>query len=246
MIFHCSHCNTTTPLETAVEDNSARQFFGKAKELGEAFQPMVVYLGLFKPRKQALRWSRALSLTEQVQQLASEVDNRLLSIALVETVEAKREDRQQPNWEPFSSHNYLRSVLKTVAARDHSPVKAGAIAASPNGAPQSKTAKAIDALNKWQGVSKHDNGDQIPDWFWYEIAYGLAGWYLQSLEGAPPADLVIATAERWVKELWPKRPWHERHHRHNPQRLRLAFKQAGQGSERWPTTSAVLGQIPEV
>ena len=241
MIINCPHCHTTFPAESATEDLCARQLFGMAPRLGNAYAPLVAYLGLFKPRSQALRWSRALALAEQVQQLAEGVDNQVLATAMIETVEAKREERQHKSWKPFTNHRYMQKVLESVASRDI-PQTITTAGMDGQAKPQSKTAQAINALNTWQGPK--DN--EIPEWFWRTVADGLADWYLRAMEGAPPADLTLATAERWVKVLWPKRGWNEHSRFQGRQRLHGAFIDSVKGAKRWPCENDLLGFVPKV
>lgn len=76
---------------------------------------MVAYLGLFKPRSQALRWTRAVALAEEL--LERWGNDTRLGEAMVKTVEALREKRQDPEWRPLTNHNYLSTVLVTVPER---------------------------------------------------------------------------------------------------------------------------------
>jgi hypothetical protein len=142
----CPHCHTTSPLEVTTEDRSARALFGLLAELGPASAPLVAYLGLFRPRVQALRWSRALALAESVLELAPDVGQATLATALVETVESLREKRQAPAWRPLTGHGYLRRVLESTAARGavNSPLTGLQTA----GKPTSKTGQAMVALRE--------------------------------------------------------------------------------------------------
>lgn len=115
----CPHCYTPLSLESLTEDLSARDLFAIIANLGHAGAPLIAYLGLFKPRTQALRWSRALALADQVMDLATQygADGELLAAALTETVESLRERRQANTWQPLSGHRYLTRVLETMAAQ---------------------------------------------------------------------------------------------------------------------------------
>lgn len=105
----CPHCNSTLNLEQLTEDAQARRLFSLLRTSGCA-AAIVAYLGLFKPAKQALRWSRASALAEELLQRWG-TDPRL-GTALTLTVEALREKRQSDGWRPLSNHNYLASVLQ--------------------------------------------------------------------------------------------------------------------------------------
>lgn len=113
----CPHCNSSLQLEQLTEDAAARHLFGLLGQSACA-PALIAYLGLFKPQKQALRWSRAVVLAEEVLQQWN-ADPRLAA-ALVKTVEALREKRQTPAWRPLGNHNYLTSVLEGLPW--HAPV----------------------------------------------------------------------------------------------------------------------------
>lgn len=110
----CPHCHSSLNLEQLTEDAAARHLFALIAQSnsGPAF---VAYLGLFKPGKQALRWTRAVALAEEILERWG-TDGRL-GPALVKTVEALREKRQTPEWRPLSNHNYLASVLEGIPLR---------------------------------------------------------------------------------------------------------------------------------
>jgi hypothetical protein len=121
-VITCPHCNSALNLEQLTEDAAARHLFGL---LGQSHcgPAMVAYLGLFKPRSQALRWTRAVALAEDL--LARWGADMRLSEALVRTVEALREKRLDPAWRPMTNHNYLASVLVTVPETNGLAVRSG-------------------------------------------------------------------------------------------------------------------------
>jgi len=141
MKITCPHCNTPFPLESASEDASARELFGELAARPVLAGPLIAYLGLFKPKKQALRWSRALGLARQVFELGC--DEAALAVALAETVESLRQRRQSANWKPLTSHNYLASVC---ASRQAAPRQPG----QPGRAPASQTGSAMIALEDFK------------------------------------------------------------------------------------------------
>lgn len=107
----CPHCNSALHLEQLTEDAAARHLFGLLGQ-SQCGPAIVAYLGLFKPRSQALRWTRAVALAEEL--LARWGADTRLGEAMVRTVEALREKRLDPAWRPMTNHNYLASVLVTV------------------------------------------------------------------------------------------------------------------------------------
>lgn len=117
-MISCPHCNTTLNLEQLSEDKSARQVLGLLSRRAEMAY-LCAYLGLFKPRKQALRWTRYQSLLEDL--LNRWGNDPRLARALADTVEALRERRQQDNWRPLKDHNYFKAVLESLPM--HSPAQ---------------------------------------------------------------------------------------------------------------------------
>lgn len=109
----CPNCNSQLQWEALTEDTSARQLFALAAS-SQCMPELVSYLGLFKPRKQALKWSRALKLTEEL--LGRFGADPRLGAAMVRTVDSLREKRQQPGWRPLQDHNYLARVIESTPA----------------------------------------------------------------------------------------------------------------------------------
>ena len=114
----CPHCNSRLELTALAEDAEARKLFGLLKDCGPAASAMVAYLGLFKPPKQALRWTRALKLAEEVLAMLDPLEATLdeLATACLRTVAALDERRKGSEWQPLTSHRYLARVLDAVLA----------------------------------------------------------------------------------------------------------------------------------
>lgn len=141
MKLTCPHCAYRFPLEEAVEDESGRALMALLARHGDMARELILYLALFKPRTQALRWSRALALAEEVEQLAAEHGETVVGTALRETIEAMRA-KQGGGWQPLRGHGYLIRVLGSVTARDL-PVETTTQTAVKH---HSKTAQAMQAL----------------------------------------------------------------------------------------------------
>lgn len=145
----CPHCNNSFPLESLTEDDSARQLFGLLGKNNPIVAAHVIpYLGLFKPRNQALRWSRALKLTQEILEMCQSINPHTAANALVKSVEGLREKRQQPNWKPLRNHNYLKVILESEplvnqqVSQQTNPIEHNAQG------PQSATGKALLELEK--------------------------------------------------------------------------------------------------
>lgn len=116
-LCRCPICHSDIHLEALIEDEAGRELLGKISQLTHGVaQPMVNYLGLFKPLKSNLNNARALKIVNDV--LALYPCSLLLAQALSETVASIRKKRQQAmengqKIEPLPNHNYLKSVYET-------------------------------------------------------------------------------------------------------------------------------------
>jgi hypothetical protein len=142
----CPHCNSRLELSALAEDMDARKLFALVKEAGEAGSALVAYLGLFKPQKQALRWSRALKLAQEVTAIAERfgAQHAQLATACLRTVAALDERRKGSEWQPLSNHRYFEKVLAAVMDE---PADLTAIA-SARGGPKSKRQSALELLDE--------------------------------------------------------------------------------------------------
>lgn len=116
MRLTCPHCMQALSLETLSDDASARQLLGMLPEFGPASGLVVSYLAYFRPRIQALRWSRALALAIDLRSVRDDGDysNRQLAWALDRCSSALQDKRQAAGdtWQPMRTHNYLTKVLQ--------------------------------------------------------------------------------------------------------------------------------------
>ena len=64
----CGVCGAYGGLESFVHGADAREFVSRLRELpGDLVAPAIDYLALFRPRKQSLRWPRAIALLAELQ-----------------------------------------------------------------------------------------------------------------------------------------------------------------------------------
>ncbi|WP_275100125.1 hypothetical protein [Sedimenticola hydrogenitrophicus] len=122
MQLNCPRCSERFSLESAVEDESGRRFMALLGRCGGLSRELVTYLGLFRPRTQSLRWSRALALAEEVEALSGQHGEAVIAQAIRETLEAMR-PRMGAGWKPLKNHNYLMRVLESVAERGQALVE---------------------------------------------------------------------------------------------------------------------------
>ncbi len=122
MRLRCPVCHAEAALEAWAEDEAARELMALLAGLeAEVGRPLTAYLGLFRPKKSALSWERALRLAREV--LALCPDSVRLSAAMSQTVESLRAKRLEGNDRPLSNHNYLKRVLEGMP--EAAPVRAG-------------------------------------------------------------------------------------------------------------------------
>lgn len=240
MKAQCPTCNTALELEALVEDASARAVFALIGQQPALVQSQLIpYLQLFKPRLQGLRWSRAQFLIQTQLDETLDAGPERLATALAETISKFSELRRQDNWRPLNSHNYLRRVIESV---DVKPALTFVNKCNTPHKPVSKTSQVISFLTDYS-VSDHKT---VPPWFIRTICEGLKTLYIASLDGAPAADMIAVTTERWIDECWPKREWQEHCRFRGAKRLADTFSQMANTSNRWPSINDIVGQIPVV
>lgn len=183
MKLRCPICHSSNSLDAYTEDIAAREFLTLFVQNRPLFVPLVAYLGLFRSASRDLAWSRTLRLTQEV--LALDADPRILAAALGETVEALRKKRDRGDKRPLKDHEYLKSVLASVAATGALPP------AEPGGLIENRRPEHDDALADWAGT------DQLRR----EIAAGLVLLLARRLGNCPPAATVARTASLWLHEL---------------------------------------------
>ena len=112
-------------------------------KLTDLAQPLLAYIGFFRPAKQQLGWGRALRLMREVAALAAAP---VLITGLVEAARTLDEKRHAPGWKPLGNHNYLRRCLESAEARHASAGVVAAAPASPAPMPRSKAGAGLVAL----------------------------------------------------------------------------------------------------
>lgn len=173
MIIHCPACHARFSIELLTQDEAARELLALRLSPG-----MLAYLGLFRTPAKALSFDKALKLAKSALELTT--DQTHLEQAMATTVDALRGN----GGDPLKNHNYLKKVLKSVAAAPvltedgRGVVPAGKV---------SKRQQAIHHLVEWAGL----------DWLRTAIAEGLAALVALSLENTPAADTITATADIW-------------------------------------------------
>lgn len=107
----CPVCHSNLHLDQLVADDAGRQLLGQFSrmnyKLGGA---MVAYLALFRPTKQDLSNTKALTLVQET--LALTTNLNALAEALEQTVASLQQSRINGTGKQLTNHNYLRKVLE--------------------------------------------------------------------------------------------------------------------------------------
>lgn len=229
MNITCPCCFATISIESALESNSGRELMGVLAQAGPLARPLAAYLGCFRSSTRALAWDRALKLAREVLEIGA--DQRALTAALGETVEAMRAKREQGDGRPLKNHNYLRRVLESVTvattppAFGHPPCETG-------GAIKGKRRLALDVLAEWAG----------DDWLRTEIAEGLMALVALSRPGTPGADTIALTAGVWETAM---RSAGVTVAQIDAGRVRAGFKPLlKKRLDEWPEPYAVIAELP--
>ncbi|WP_321367636.1 hypothetical protein [uncultured Desulfuromusa sp.] len=225
MKLRCPVCHTSNSLEAYVSDEAGHQLLRLLVSTGPLMQPLVHYLGLFRPAQRDLSYSRSVKLVNQL--LALNADHGQLAIALTETVESMRAKQQAGEIRPLKNHNYLKRVLETVAVNPIAPVLDQQQTPQPRG----KRAQGMASLVQWAG----------DDWLRNSIADGLIAMIGLGRDGAPGADTITITASLWETMLIEAGM--------NVQdtdvkRIRIGFKELLNRFEKWPEPKDLLVRLP--
>lgn len=120
----CPACGSQYDLDAAMNDRDARRFVELAASLHPTVaRPLIHYLALFRPAKTGMRWSRMLSLAQElVPQIQAGRVTRggITRVATVEMWGAALQqlaDRPAHLRLPLKSHGYLLEVVSGLAER---------------------------------------------------------------------------------------------------------------------------------
>ncbi len=128
MKLTCPNCLSYFDMAQAVEDDSGRQLMVLLGRQGELSRDLVPYLRLFKPRTQALRWSRALALATDIEAMRQQYHPADLAHGMRQTVDAMM---SKGSFTPLNSHNYLKKILKDLGNKGRSTTSQPSPAHSP-------------------------------------------------------------------------------------------------------------------
>lgn len=138
-IGRCPVCHAHLALDAIAQDEAARELLALLASLdADLARALVSYLGLWRPAKQDLAWSRALRLARET--LALDADTTRLARALGDAVDALSAKGGQL---PLRSHGYLKRVIEGVQAQ-----AAHADAVPQRGAQRGATSRTAEAMRR--------------------------------------------------------------------------------------------------
>ncbi|MCE9679593.1 hypothetical protein LZP69_10520 [Shewanella sp. AS1] len=112
-LSRCPVCHSNLHLDALVNDAAASELLALIAPLdGGLGRALVAYIGLFRPAKSDLSFSRALKLAEETLSLCSNRD--WLRVALGQTVASIRAGRASGQPRALTNHNYLKKVLSSI------------------------------------------------------------------------------------------------------------------------------------
>lgn len=119
----CPHCGNRFDLLDALNHADARRFIELLTQLPpDVIRPYYSYLKLFKPAKQALRWSKVLKLTEELAPMIKDATIKrngiLYRVPTQQWAQVLTDLAEQPPKTltlPLDGHGYLLSILANQA-----------------------------------------------------------------------------------------------------------------------------------
>jgi hypothetical protein len=120
----CPACGSGFDLDAAVSDADARRFADLVAGLEpRVAKPLIAYLALFRPEKTGMRWSRMLSLAEELLPMIREARVRRNGTVYAVPLDAwaaalgMLADRPKNLTLPLKSHGYLLEILANQAEK---------------------------------------------------------------------------------------------------------------------------------
>lgn len=244
MNIRCPNCGAVHSLDTLINDADAsavlKAVLDMDAELGKA---AIRYIGLFRPAKSQLSWSRTAKLLNELMPSikAATVERDGVSYpapaaawihGFTETLAARDAGRLKT---PLKSHGYLYEIVSkwqpsAAAAVPACPMPADAAAVN------TKLRQGVHALTQWAGE----------DWLKQEIAAGLSLLAAQNLKGRPAAQDLPVLAALWEQRLMEHavaRGEVKLIAETDRMRIQTAFK-ALQDTQEWPNVIELIRALP--
>ena len=240
MNIKCPNCGAVHSLDSLINDADAsavlRAVLEMDAELGKA---AIRYVGLFRPAKSQLSWSRTAKLlndllpmmkaqTAERDGVSSPAPAEAWLHGFNETVNARDQGRLKL---PLKSHGYLLEIVSQWQGSVlPSPQSSPTGRVGEGGAP-SKLRQGVAALGEWAG----------DDWAKLELAAGFSLLAALNLPNRPAAQDLPVVAEIWYRKLMEQKEIVSPEY--DPIRIQTGFKVL-QAAETWPQPAELLRNLP--
>ncbi|WP_107987196.1 hypothetical protein [Neisseria mucosa] len=240
MNIKCPNCGAVHSLDSLINDADAsavlRAVLEMDAELGKA---AIRYVGLFRPAKSQLSWSRTAKLLNELLSMmkaqtaerdgvSSPAPAEAWLHGFNETVNARDQGRLKL---PLKSHGYLLEIVSQWQGSGLSSPQSSPTGRVGEGGAPSKLRQGVAALGEWAG----------DDWAKREIASGFALLAALNLPNRPAAQDMPVVAEIWYRKLMETKEIVSPEY--DPIRIQTGFKVL-QATETWPQPAELLRNLP--
>ena len=240
MNIKCPNCGAVHSLDSLINDADASAVLRAVLEMdAEIGKAAVRYVGLFRPAKSQLSWSRTAKLLNELLPMMKAQTAERDGVAFPapaeawlhgfnETVNARGQGRLKL---PLKSHGYLLEIVSQWQGSGlPSPQSSPTGRVGEGGAP-SKLRQGVAALGEWAGE----------DWAKREIASGFALLAALNLPNRPAAQDMPVVAEIWYRKLMETKEIVSPEY--DPIRIQTGFKVL-RAAETWPQPAELLRNLP--
>ena len=240
MNIKCPNCGAVHSLDSLINDADASSVLRAVLEMDtEMGKAAIRYVGLFRPAKSQLSWSRTAKLLNELMPMikaqeavrdgvSSPAPAEAWLHGFNETVNARDQGRLKL---PLKSHGYLLEIVSQWQGSGlPSPQPSPTGRVGEGGAP-SKLRQGVAALGEWAGN----------DWAKREIASGFSFLAALNLPNRPAAQDMPVVAEIWYRKLMETKEIVSPEY--DPIRIQTGFKVL-QAAETWPQPAELLRNLP--
>nr|DAN48341.1 MAG TPA: zinc-ribbon domain protein [Caudoviricetes sp.] len=240
MNIKCPNCGAVHSLDSLINDADASAVLRAVLEMDvEMGKAAIRYVGLFRPAKSQLSWSRTAKLLNELlpmMKAQTAVRDGVSSPAPAEawlhgfneTVNARDQGRLKL---PLKSHGYLLEIVSQWQGPGLPSPQSSPTGRVGEGSAPSKLRQGVAALGEWAGE----------DWAKQEIAAGFALLAALNLPNRPAAQDLPVVAEIWYRKLMETKEIVSPEC--DPIRIQTGFKVLQQ-SETWPQPAELLRNLP--
>lgn len=240
MNIKCPNCGAVHSLDSLINDADASAVLKAVLEMDvEMGKAAIRYVGLFRPAKSQLSWSRTAKLlnellpmmkaqTAERDGVSSPAPAEAWLHGFNETVNARDQGRLKL---PLKSHGYLLEIVSQWQGSGLPSPQSSPTGRVGEGRAPSKLRQGVAALGEWAGE----------DWAKREIAAGFALLAALNLPNRPAAQDLPVVAEIWYRKLMETKEIVSPEY--DPIRIQTGFKVLQQ-SETWPQPAELLRNLP--